>query len=82
MRKCTLQAGANFTSFDGAGVLSAQLAALESSLHSAVLQLADLIHQSREPDAQHSMTMTTLRLKTQVSVAFTPNLLGCVSADA
>lgn len=48
-----------------AGVLSTQLAALESSLHSAVLQLADLIDQSRESDAQHSMTMTTLRLKIQ-----------------
>lgn len=46
-----------------AGALSAQLAALESSLHTAVLNLADLIDQAIGSSQSHAWTMVALRLQ-------------------
>lgn len=46
-----------------AGALTAQLAALESSLHAAVLNLTDLTDQATGSDGRHALTMVALRLQ-------------------
>ena len=46
------------------GALTAQLAALESSLHAAVLNLTDLTDQATgSGDGRHALTMVALRLQ-------------------
>ena len=59
-----------------------QLATLESSLHSAVLNLTDLIDQATGPDHSHALTMVALRLQ-QPEVCFLyclPVILRCACA--
>ena len=45
------------------GTLSAQLAALESSLHAAVLNLTDLTDEATGGDGRRALTMVALRLQ-------------------
>ena len=47
----------------GAGALSSQLAALESSLHAATLELQTLIDQLTGPDHNHMLTMFAVRMQ-------------------
>ena len=53
-----------------AGTLSVQLAALESSLHTAVLNLTELIDQATGPEPTQALTMVALRLQQPEARAF------------